>query len=173
VTDVEVIPGAGQWLDEITLKRLARYVLNNYLIFGPGTWREREDREASFTVQEENDLSLLYHDGNLRILSFDIKKWSLDRRPPDLSIQGRWHLTFCPETGAVGSPMVALTYGAWSQRGLGLSPGLHPSLPLSMEVSFLSALVFCPGSGTLLGGELPECSNKVLVVFFFYSYFSF
>jgi hypothetical protein len=107
VTDVEVIPGAGQWLDEITLKRLARYVLNNYLIFGPGTWREREDREASFTVQEENDLSLLYHDGNLRILSFDIKKWSLDRRPrtyqskaggtsPSVQRQGQLDLQWLP-----------------------------------------------------------------------------
>jgi hypothetical protein len=28
------------------LERLARYTLNGYFIFGPGTWREREDREA-------------------------------------------------------------------------------------------------------------------------------
>jgi hypothetical protein len=36
--------------------------------------------------QEENDLSFLYHDGNPRLLSFDIKEWSLDRRPQNLSI---------------------------------------------------------------------------------------
>jgi hypothetical protein len=71
------------------LKGLARYALNNYFNFGPGTWREREDREVGSTVQEENDLSLLYNDGNLRLLSFDIKKWSLDRRPRNPSIQGR------------------------------------------------------------------------------------
>jgi hypothetical protein len=74
VTKVEVPPGAGQWLSEITLKRVARYALNNYFIFGPGTWREREDREAGSTVQEKNDLSLLYHDGNPWLLSFDIKE---------------------------------------------------------------------------------------------------
>jgi hypothetical protein len=27
------------------LKRLARYAPNDYFIFGPGTWRDREDRE--------------------------------------------------------------------------------------------------------------------------------
>jgi hypothetical protein len=165
VTDVEVIPGAGQWLDEITLKRLARYVLNNYLIFGPGTWREREDREAGSTVQEENDLSLLYHDGNPRLLSFNIKEWSLDRRPWDPSIQGRLHPAFCLEMGALTPSMVALMYGAWSWRGPGLSPGLPSFLTLSMEVSFLFSLVACPGNGALLCGELPEHSNKVLVFF--------
>jgi hypothetical protein len=68
--------------------------LKDYFIFGPKTWGEREDRKADSTVQEENDLSLLYHDGNLRHLSFDIKEWSLDRRPRDPSIQGRWHPAF-------------------------------------------------------------------------------
>jgi hypothetical protein len=96
---MEVSPGAGQWPGEITLRRLARYVPNDYFIFGPGTWREREDREVGSIVQEENDLSLLYHDGNPRLLSFDNKQWSLDRRPQDPSIQGRWHPTFCPEMG--------------------------------------------------------------------------
>jgi hypothetical protein len=38
VTEVELPPGAGQWQGEITLKRLARYALNDYFIFGPGTW---------------------------------------------------------------------------------------------------------------------------------------
>jgi hypothetical protein len=71
------------------------------------------------TVQEENDLSLLYHDGNTRLLSFDIKQWSLDRRPQDPSIQGRWHPTFHLEMRALTPPMVAFTYGAWSQRGPG------------------------------------------------------
>jgi hypothetical protein len=60
VTEVEVPPGAGQWPGEIMLKRLARYAPNDYFIFGPGTWREREDREAGSTVQEENNLSILY-----------------------------------------------------------------------------------------------------------------
>jgi hypothetical protein len=64
------------------------------------------------TVQEKNDLSLLYHDGTLRLLSFDIKEWSLDRRFWDPSIQGRWHPAFLLETGALTPPMVALTYGA-------------------------------------------------------------
>jgi hypothetical protein len=62
--------------------------------------------------------------------------------------------------------MAALTYGAWSRRELGLSPGLPPSLTLS---TVLSALVECPGSGALLGwGAEPECSNKVPI--FFYPY---
>jgi hypothetical protein len=74
VTDVEFPPGSGQWLGEIMLKRLARYSLNNYFIFEPWIWREREDREAGFTVQEENDLLLLYRNGNLRLLIFDIKE---------------------------------------------------------------------------------------------------
>jgi hypothetical protein len=91
VTEVEVPPGAG----------LARYALSNYLIFGPGTWRERENREAVSTVQEENDLSLLYHDGNLRLLSFDMKEWSLGRKTQDLSIQRRWHPAFCLKMGAL------------------------------------------------------------------------
>jgi hypothetical protein len=83
VTEVELPPGAGQWQGEITLKRLARYALNDYFIFGPGTWteREKEDREAGSTVQEENNLSLLYYDGNPRLLSFNIKEWNLDMRP--------------------------------------------------------------------------------------------
>jgi hypothetical protein len=58
VTEVEVPPGAGQWPGEITLRRLSRYALNDYFIFGPGIWREREDREVGSTVQEENDLTL-------------------------------------------------------------------------------------------------------------------
>jgi hypothetical protein len=53
VTEVEVKPGAGQWPGEIMLKRLARYAPNDYFIFGSGTWREREDREAGSTVQKE------------------------------------------------------------------------------------------------------------------------
>jgi hypothetical protein len=118
VTEVEVSPGAAQWLDEITLKMLARYVPNDYFIFGPGTWEEGEDTEASSTVQEENALSLLYHDGNPRFLSFYVKERSLDRRPQDPSVEGRWHPTFRPETGALRPPMVPLTYGAWSQRDL-------------------------------------------------------
>jgi hypothetical protein len=109
------------------LKRLARYAPKDYFILGPGTWREREDKEAGSSVQKENALLLLYHDGNPRPLSFDIKEWSLDRRPLDPSIQGRWHLTFHPEMGALRPPMVALTDGAWSRKGLGLSAGL-PSL---------------------------------------------
>jgi hypothetical protein len=107
------------------LKRPARYFPNNCFIFGPGTWREREDREAGSTVQEENDLSLLYQDGNPRLLIFYIKEWSLDRRPWDPLIQGRWHPTFCLEAGALRPPMVALTYGIWSQRGLA-APGCRP-----------------------------------------------
>jgi hypothetical protein len=87
VAEVEVSPGFGQWLGEIILKRLARYASNDYFIFGPETWRAKEDREEGSTVQEENDLSL-YHDGNMRLLIFDIKEWSLDRRSWDPSIQG-------------------------------------------------------------------------------------
>jgi hypothetical protein len=154
------------------LERLARYTLNGYFIFGPGTWREREDREAGSTVQEENDLLLLYHDGNPRLLSFSIKEWSLDRRPRNPSIQGRWHPAFCLEMGALRPPRVALTYGAWSWRGPGLSPGLPSSLTLSTEVSFLSALVARPESGASWCGELPEHSDKVLVFFILTSLFS-
>jgi hypothetical protein len=99
------------------------------------------------TVQEENDHLLLYHDGNLRLLSFDIKEWGLDRRLQDPSIQERWHPTFHLEMGALRAPMFSLTYGAWSQREPGLSPGLPPSLTFSTEVSFLSTLVACPDSG--------------------------
>jgi hypothetical protein len=103
MTEVEVPLGARQWLGEITLKKLARYALNDYFIFGIGTWRERKDREEGSTVQEENDLSLLYHYGNLRLLSFDIKEWSLDRRLQDHqskgdgtlpSVQRQGHLDF-------------------------------------------------------------------------------
>jgi hypothetical protein len=83
---------------------------------------------VGFTVQEEDDLSLLYHDGNPRLLSFDIKEWSLDWRPQDPSVQWRWHSAFCLETGALRPPVVAFTYGLWSWRGLGLSPGLPYSL---------------------------------------------
>jgi hypothetical protein len=68
--------------------------------------------------------------------------------------------------------MVALTCGVWSWREPGLSPRLPSFLTLSIEVSFLSALVACPGSGALLGGELPECSDKVLVFFILISLFS-
>jgi hypothetical protein len=135
------------------LKRLARYALNDYFIFGPETWREREDREVGFTVQEENDLPLLYHDGNLRLLSFYTKKPSLDRRPRDPSMQGRWHPSFHLEMEALRPPVVALTYGFWSRRGPGLSPRLPTSLTLSMEVSFLSALVACPESGAPSDGD--------------------
>jgi hypothetical protein len=74
VTEVEVPPGAGQWPGKITLKRLARYAPNDYFILGPETWKERENREAGSTVWEENDLLLLYHDGNPRLLTFDIKE---------------------------------------------------------------------------------------------------
>jgi hypothetical protein len=81
MTEMEVPPGAGQWRGEIKLKRLGRFAPNDYFIFGPGTWREREDREVGSTVQEENDPSVLYHDSNPRLLSFDVKEWSLDRRP--------------------------------------------------------------------------------------------
>jgi hypothetical protein len=72
VTEVEVPPRTGQWPGKIMLKRLVRYAPNDHFIFGPGTWREREDREVGFTVQEGNYLLLLHHDGNLRLLSFDI-----------------------------------------------------------------------------------------------------
>jgi hypothetical protein len=130
VTKVEVLPGASQWLSEITLKRLSRYAPNDYFIFAPGTWREREDREAGSTVQVKNDLLLLYHDGNPRPLSFDIKEWSLDRRSQDPSIQGRWHSAFRLVMGTFRPPMDDLTYGAWSQRRLRLSPELPPSLTL-------------------------------------------
>jgi hypothetical protein len=41
---MEVPPGAGQWLGKIM------YAPDNYFIFGPGTWREREDRETGSTV---------------------------------------------------------------------------------------------------------------------------
>jgi hypothetical protein len=126
VTEVEVPPEAGQWLGEITLQRLARYARNNYFSFGPGTWREREDREVGCTAQEENDILLLYHDGNPRFLSFDIKEWSLDRRPQNPSIQRRWHPTFHLEMGTLKPPVVALTYGPWSWRELRLSPGMPP-----------------------------------------------
>jgi hypothetical protein len=47
-----------------------------------------------------------------------------------------------------------------------------PHLTLSMEVSFLSALVACPGSGAPSGGELPEHSNKVVVFFILTSLFT-
>jgi hypothetical protein len=172
VTEVEILPGAGQWPGEIRLKRLARYAPKNYFILGPRTWTERENRGVGSTVQEENDLLLLYHDGNPRLLSFDIEEWSLDRRPRNPSIQRRWHPAFHPETGALRPLMIALTYGAWSQRGLGLSPRLPPSLTLSVEVSFPSTLVACPGSGSLLGGELPEHNDEVLVFFILISLFS-
>jgi hypothetical protein len=154
-------------MGEIRLRKLARSAPNNYFIFGPGTWRAREDREVGSTVQKENALSLLCHYGNPSLLSFDIKEWNLARKPQDPSIQGRWHPAFSLEMGALRPPMVA-----WSWRGPGLSPRLPPSLTLSTEVSFLSALGACPGSGTLLGGELPECSNKVLAFFILISHFS-
>jgi hypothetical protein len=113
-------------LGEITLKGLAGYAPKDYFIFEPGTWRGREDREPGSTVQKENALSLLYHNGNPRLLGSDIKEWSLDRRLRDPSIQGRWHLTFCLKMRACRSPMVALTYGAWSHRELGFSQGCPP-----------------------------------------------
>jgi hypothetical protein len=83
-------------------------------------------RTEKCTVQEENDLLLLYHDGNPRFLSFDIKEWSLDRRPQNPSIQRRWHPTFHLEMGTLKPPVVALTYGPWSWRELRLSPGMPP-----------------------------------------------
>jgi hypothetical protein len=126
MTEVEVPLGARQWLGEITLKKLARYALNDYFIFGIGTWRERKDREEGSTVQEENDLSLLYHYGNLRLLSFDIKEWSLDRRLQDPSIQGRWHPTFCPETGALRLLMVDIPMGHGPRGDQGCLPGCFP-----------------------------------------------
>jgi hypothetical protein len=50
-----------------------------------------------------------HHDDNPRLLSFDIKEWSLDRRIWDPSIQGKWHPTFHPEMGALRPLVVALT----------------------------------------------------------------
>jgi hypothetical protein len=163
VTEVEVPLGADQWLGEITLKGLARYALNNYFSFGPGTWREREDREKGSTVQEENDLLLLYHDGNLSLLSFCIKEWSLDRRLWDPSIQGRWHPAFIWRWGHLDLQWLPLHMGYGPGGGWDCLLGCSPSFTLSMEVFFLSALVACPGSGAPSGGELPECSDKVLV----------
>jgi hypothetical protein len=75
------------------------------------------------TVQEEDDLSLLYHDDNPRFLNFDIKEWSLDRRSYDPSIQGRWHHTFCPETGALRPPMLPFHMGHGPGGGWGSLPG--------------------------------------------------
>jgi hypothetical protein len=40
-------------------------------------------------VKEENDLSLLNNDCNLNLFYFDIKEWSLDRRPQNPPIQER------------------------------------------------------------------------------------
>jgi hypothetical protein len=40
VTEVEVSPRADQKLSKIVLQRLARYVLNDNLVIGVGTWRE-------------------------------------------------------------------------------------------------------------------------------------
>jgi hypothetical protein len=94
VTEVEVPPGVGQWLGEIMLKRLAKYALNDYFIFGPGTWREREAEKLAVLSRRKMTFSLLCHDGNPSLLSFGIKEWSLDRRPQDPSIQGRWHPAF-------------------------------------------------------------------------------
>jgi hypothetical protein len=74
MTEMEVPPGAGQWRGEIKLKRLGRFAPNDYFIFGPGTWREREDREVGSTVQEENDLSFLYYYGYPRLFNIDVKK---------------------------------------------------------------------------------------------------
>jgi hypothetical protein len=149
------------------LERLARYTLSGYFIFGPGTWREREDREAGSTIQEENDLSLLYYYGYPRLLNIGVKKWSLDRRPQDLSIHKRWHLTFCLETGELRPPVVTFAAGTGSQWGardvplLGIPCGSAP--PVHMVAN--------SGCRALLGGALPESCDQVMILFLSFSLF--
>jgi hypothetical protein len=57
-------------------------------------------------------------------------------------------------------------------EGAGAVSQAAPIFSLSTEVSFLSTLVACPGSGAPSGGELPEHSDKVLVFFILISLFS-
>jgi hypothetical protein len=138
------------------LERLARYTLNGYFIFGPGTWREREDREAGSTVQEENDLSLLYHDGP-SVLIPRSGAWTGGPRthqskggstPPSI---WRWgHLDL-----------------AWLPVHMGHGPGVGGAVSWAapfFDILYRSVLPVHTGSITRTsGGELPEHSNKVLV----------
>jgi hypothetical protein len=67
------------------------------------------------TVWKEDDLSLLYYYGYLRLLNIDVKKWSLDRRTWDPSIHRRWHHAFHLETGTLRPPVVTFAERARSQ----------------------------------------------------------
>jgi hypothetical protein len=145
------------------LEKLARYDPNYYFIFGPGTWREREDREVGFTVQEENDHLLLYHDGNPRLLNFKIKEWSLDKKPWDASIQGRWHPAFHLDMGALRPPICSMvSEGArdvsWVVPLFDTLCGSVPPVCMYWEWS--------PSSG-----ELPEHRDKVMIFFLSLSLF--
>jgi hypothetical protein len=41
------------------------------------------------TLKEEDDLSLLYYYGYLRLPNIDVKNWILDRKPQNPSIRRR------------------------------------------------------------------------------------
>jgi hypothetical protein len=111
------------------------------------------------SVQEEDDLSLLYYYGYLRLLNIDVKEWSLDRRSWNPSIHRRWHPAFHLEMGALRTPVVTFAERARSQWGLGLSPWLSPFWAFPAEVPLLSTMVASLGRRPQLGGALPESCN--------------
>jgi hypothetical protein len=140
--------------------------VNDNLIIGL-----RTRKETGSTVQEENDLSLLYHDGYPRLLNINTKKWSLDRRPQDPTIHRRWHPPFHLETGDLDLQWLPLQRGQGPSWGLGLSSWLSPFWAFSAEVPFLSTMVASLGCRPQSGGALPKSCNEVMVSFLSFSLF--
>jgi hypothetical protein len=119
----------------------------------------------SSTVLEENDLSLLYQYGYLRLLNIDTKKWHLDRRSQDPSIHRRWHPTFHLEMGALRPPVVTFAERVGSLWRLGLSPRLFPFWAFFAEVPLLFTMVVSSGHRPQSGWAPSESCGEVIVSF--------